>query len=76
MKKFLGILVLILFSLQTPSWADDIRDFQIEGVSVGDSLLDFMTENEIEMNKMNYEAEQGSKFYTINYTGKKKLTKV
>ena len=70
MKKILTILILI-FTLQTPSQADDIRDFQIEGMSLGDSLLDYMTENEIEMNKMNYDAEQESKFYTISYTGKK-----
>ena len=37
MKKLLGIMVLSLF-LITPSWADDIRDFQIEGISIGDSL--------------------------------------
>ena len=27
--------------------AEDIRDFQIEGISIGDSLLDYYTENEI-----------------------------
>ena len=46
MKKLLGILVLGLF-LITPSWAEDIRDFQIEGMSIGDSLLDFISEKEI-----------------------------
>ena len=46
MKKFLRILVLSLF-LITPSQADDIRDFQIEGISIGDSLLDIATEKEI-----------------------------
>ena len=76
MKKLLGIVVLGLLFISAPSYADDIRDFQIEGMSIGDSLLDFMTENEIEMNKMNYEVEQGSKFYTINYTGKKETYKL
>ena len=38
MKKLLGILVLGLF-LITPSLADDISDFEIEGISIGDSLL-------------------------------------
>jgi len=33
--------------LQTPSQADDIRDFQIEGMSIGDSLLDYMSEKKI-----------------------------
>ena len=50
MKKLLGILVLGLF-LITPSWADDIRDFQIEGMSIGDSLLDYVTKDEIEKRK-------------------------
>ena len=35
MKKFLNIIVLSL-CLITPSQADDIRDFQIEGISIGD----------------------------------------
>jgi len=47
MKKLLGIVVLGLF-LITPSQADDIRDFQIEGMSIGDSLLDYFSESEIE----------------------------
>ena len=47
MKKFLAILILI-FSLQTPSQADDIRDFDIEGMNVGDSLLDYFSKREIE----------------------------
>ena len=46
MKKFLAILILV-FALQTPSQADDIRDFQIEGMSLGDSLLDYVNEGEI-----------------------------
>ena len=47
MKKLSTYLFLILFSFQTPSQADDIRDFQIEGISIGDSLLDIATEKEI-----------------------------
>ena len=46
MQKLLGILVLCLF-LITPSQADDIRDLQIEGMSIGDSLLDYLNEEEI-----------------------------
>ena len=49
MKKLLVILILVL-TFQTPSWADDIRDFQIEGMSIGDSLLDYFSENEIKAN--------------------------
>ena len=40
MKILLSILILI-FSHISIIKADDIRDFQIEGMSIGDSLLDF-----------------------------------
>ena len=47
MKKLLGILVLGLF-LITPSQADDVKDLEIEGMSIGDSLLDYMDESEMD----------------------------
>ena len=50
MKKLSTYLFLILFTLQTPSLADDIKDFQIEGMSVGDSLLDYFSKKEIKDN--------------------------
>ena len=47
MKKLL-ILLFSIFLFSSPSvFADDISDFEIEGISVGDSLLDYMTEEEI-----------------------------
>tara|TARA_B100000686_G_scaffold349724_1_gene443786 strand:+ start:695 stop:1309 length:615 start_codon:yes stop_codon:yes gene_type:complete len=46
MRVFLSVLVLIL-SLQSFTKADDISDFEIEGISVGDSLLDHYSINEI-----------------------------
>ena len=47
MKKLL-VLLFSLFLLSSPSvFADDISDFEIEGISIGDSLLDYMTEEEI-----------------------------
>ena len=46
MKVFIAVLVLI-FSLQSWTKADDISDFQIEGMSIGDSLLDYFSEEEI-----------------------------
>ena len=58
MKKLSTYLFLVLFSFSAPSFADDIRDFQIEGISIGDSLLDYMSEEailkEIEENKDRY----------------------
>ena len=49
MKKLSTYLFLIFFSFQTSSWADDIRDFQIEGMSIGDSLLDYYSSEDIEL---------------------------
>tara|TARA_B100001175_G_scaffold233371_1_gene199805 strand:+ start:192 stop:779 length:588 start_codon:yes stop_codon:yes gene_type:complete len=46
MKIFLAILILI-FSLQSLTKADDISDFEIEGISLGDNLQDHFTEKEI-----------------------------
>ena len=55
MRVFIAVLVLI-FSLQSWTKADDISDFQIEGVSVGDSLLKFANEEKIKssISKTNY----------------------
>ena len=49
MRKLSTYLFLVLFAFQTSSWADDIRDFQIEGMSIGDSLLNYSSEEEIEI---------------------------
>ena len=58
MKKLLAIIALSL-CLITPSQADDIRDFQIEGMSVGDSLLDYLSKVEIK-NRTEFHLEQGN----------------
>ena len=50
MKKLSTYLFLILFSFSAPSYADDIRDFEIEGITIGGSLLDYMSEEEIKEN--------------------------
>ena len=54
MKKLSTYLFLVLFSFSAPSFADDIRDFEIEGISIGDSLLDYFSEEEIKENSPNY----------------------
>ena len=46
MKKLI-IIFIFIFSFQSFTWADDIRDFEIEGISVEDSLLDFFSEEKI-----------------------------
>ena len=47
MKKLLIFLFSFFLLSSTSIFADDISDFQIEGISIGDSLLDYMTEEEI-----------------------------
>ena len=56
MKKLSTYLFLILFSFSAPSFAEDISEFQIEGMSIGDSLLDFFSEEKIkkEIEKRKY----------------------
>ena len=51
MKKLLLIIILTL-SFPNSINADDIRDYEIEGMSIGDSLLDYFSKEEIEDNLM------------------------
>tara|TARA_B110000971_G_scaffold195004_1_gene209087 strand:+ start:39 stop:617 length:579 start_codon:yes stop_codon:yes gene_type:complete len=53
MKRLL-LIIILTFSFQSWTKADDIRDFQVEGMSIGDSLLDFLTVNEIKQNTLPY----------------------
>ena len=45
-RKFIIIIILFL-NFQLLAQADDIRNFEIEGMSIGDSALDFMSIDEI-----------------------------
>ena len=65
MKKYLVIVVLLTLYLQSWTKADDISEFQIEGMSIGDSLLDYMSETEINSNKRNY--VDGKRYYVVAY---------
>ena len=53
MKKFLTILILTL-TFQVPSLADDIKNFKIEGMGIGDSALDYFSEDQIKNSKRKY----------------------
>lgn len=46
MRIFLLVLILI-FSFQSITKAEDISDFEMEGVNIGDSVLDFYTEKSL-----------------------------
>ena len=58
MKKLSTYLFLIIFSFSASSFADDLSEYQIEGISIGDSLLDHLSKKEIiteiEVNKPSY----------------------
>ncbi|MDA9654054.1 hypothetical protein N9T13_00420 [Candidatus Pelagibacter sp.] len=53
MKRLLLILILTL-SFQSLTKADDIKDFEIEEMSIGDSLLNFLTQDTIDQIKKSY----------------------
>ena len=66
MRVFITVLVLI-FSFQSWTKADDIRDFEIEGMSIGDSALDFFVEDAIKKalnKKLTYPGSK--KFFQID----------
>ena len=63
MKIFLSIL-LFLFSFQSLTKANDISDFEIEGISVGESLLNFFNKNFIdELKYFNYDSNEMYSLY-------------
>tara|TARA_B100001250_G_C19579854_1_gene691512 strand:+ start:102 stop:668 length:567 start_codon:yes stop_codon:yes gene_type:complete len=65
MKKLLAIIILSLCFI-TPSQANDIRDFQIEGMSIGDSLLDNFSEKQIKNTKIINYKDNRYKFAYLN----------
>mgnify|MGYP006097832703 CR=1 FL=1 len=63
MKRLLLILILT-FSFQSWTTADDISDFEVERMSVGDSLLDLYSEDEIKENTLPY-FKSKRKYYVV-----------
>ena len=63
MRIVLAVLILTL-SLQSMIKAEDISDFEIEGMSVGDSLLDYMSLEKINISRRNYFDDQ-RKYYVV-----------
>ena len=65
MRIFFLILILIL-NLQSWTRADDIRDFQIEGMSLYESALNFFSETKIKNNEEDYYQNKTFKTATID----------
>lgn len=58
------IVLIFIFSLQSWTKADDITDFQIEGMSIGDSLLNYINIEKINISKRNYFDDE-RKYYVV-----------
>tara|TARA_B100000965_G_C19352128_1_gene652287 strand:- start:80 stop:619 length:540 start_codon:yes stop_codon:yes gene_type:complete len=61
MKRLLLILILTI-NFQSWTKADDIKDFEIDGMSIGDSALKYYSESQIKSQKKNW--YKGKKYST------------
>ena len=68
MKKLIPVLILA-FIFQSWSYADDIRDFQIEGMSLYDSALDYFSKSKIKNSEEDYYEDK--KYTTATITSSK-----
>ena len=64
MKKYFYLILIISAFFSNISIADNIKDFKIEGMSVGSKLSDFMSINEIKKNTMPYFKDK-RKYYVV-----------
>ncbi len=66
MKKLFSYIIIIFFSSLTFSFSEDISDFQIEGISVDDNVLDYFTSRTLERtSKVKMKTRSGS-IYSFN----------
>ena len=65
MKKFF-LITILLINTYNHSLANSLKDFEIEGVSIGDSLLDYATEKEINSIKAGFDYKT-DKFSTYRF---------
>ena len=89
MKKYSYVIFIFLLFFNTIAKADDISDLQIEGMSIGDSALDYFTKDLIIKNKRDFynskkystssiESDKFSKYETVQiaYRSSDKLFKI
>ena len=69
MKKTFFLIIWIL-TFQTQSLADNIRYFQIEGMSIGDSALDYFNESQLEDNEQGWHNYSYKEYSTSFMPGK------
>ena len=69
MKKILGIVILGLL-LSTSAYTDDIINFQIEEISIGDSALNYFSETQLEDNELDWHNYSYKEYSTSFMPGK------
>ena len=69
MKKTFFLIIFIL-TFQNPSLTDDIWDFQIEGMRIGDSALDYFSEAQLEDNEQGWHNYNYGEYSTSLLPGK------
>ena len=69
MKKIFFLIISVL-SFQTLSLADNIRYFQIEGIKIGDSALDYFSESQLEDNEQGWHNYSYNEYSTSYMPGK------
>ena len=68
-KKIFFFIILIIV-LQHPSLADDIRDFKIEKISIGDSALNYFDETQLENGEQGWHNYSYKEYSTSLVAGK------
>lgn len=66
MRFFFFIFVLV-FIIIFNTKADNINSFEIDNLSIGDSLLKYLSKNEIQNNRLNYFTDK-RKYYVVRYS--------
>ena len=68
--KKIFFLIILVIPFQNISLADDIKNFQIEKMSIGDSALDYFSEAQIEYNEQGWHNYSYKEYSTSFMTGK------
>jgi len=68
--KKIFFLIFLIISLQNLSLADDIQNFKIEGMSIGDSALDYFSETQLEDNEQGWHNYSYKEYSTSFMPGK------
>ena len=67
MKKLLSYLIIIFFCSLTFSFSEDISDFEIEGISVDNSVYDYFTEETLEKESKKIKTRSAYNFNGSSY---------